>query len=67
VPHEDCPACRGDTDPLAVLRSLCPKHLAEVLLPSEERVLAVLQEGLRARAAALSARPSPRIPRGFFR
>lgn len=54
-----CPLCRGETDPVRrQLESLCPEHYAALPPVDEATVRRALDEGLRARAAALAARPT---------
>lgn len=60
-----CPVCRGETDPRKrMLESLCAAHLAEVEPLDEETIRRAIDEGLRARNAAIAAAPTMR---GYYR
>lgn len=60
-----CPECRGEANPRKrMLKSLCPAHYAEVSPIDEATVRRAIEEGLRARDAAIAAIPTRR---GYYR
>lgn len=59
----ECPVCAGSQDPRELLlRSLCDKHLAEVVPPSDEEIRAAFAEGIRAWTMVSEGKVSPSFP-----